>query len=142
MRDARDGALLLQRLSGWAAELEALARMPGGKRALAPLLRYITLVAPDLQLTQLRAILKGRAPTAESITMTIAEQLMAEGKAEGKAEGRAEGKVEALVLILEGRGIRVDSPTRARLASMAADHLDALLLRAASVESLDDLLGA
>ena len=72
MRDARDGALLLQRLVDWLGELEELARMPGGERALAPLLHYVATVSPDLQLEQFRAILKGRAPAAESITMTIA----------------------------------------------------------------------
>lgn len=144
MRDARDSALLLRRLAFWQDELESLARMPGGRRALTPLLRYITLVAPQLQLEQIRAILKERAPTAESITMTIAEQLraegMAKGKAEGRAEGKLEGKVESLVLVLESRGIPVEAHVRDRLSAMATHELDVLLVRAASGESLGDLL--
>lgn len=159
MRDARDSALLLQRLVDWLIDIEELACMPGGARALTPLLHYITRVCPDLQLAQIRAILSRRAPTAERITMTIAEQLHAEGKAEGraqgqaegraqgkaegraqgKAEGRAQGKAEALVLMLEGRGFQVDVRTRDRLHSMAVEDLDVLLRHAASVASVDDL---
>ena len=85
MRDARDGALLLQRLVDWLGQLEELARAPGGERALAPLLHYVATVSLDLQLEQFRAILRERAPAAESITMTIAEQLRAEGEARGEA---------------------------------------------------------
>ena len=137
MRDARDSALLLRRLIDWVGEIEDLARMPGGARALAPLLRYITLVAPDLQLAQIRAILEGRAPTAENITMTIAEQLRAEGRTEGKTEGKA----EAVILLLENRGIRVDPEIRTQLESMANERLNALLLRSTTVSSIDELLG-
>ena len=148
MRDARDSALLLERMVGWLGEIEALARMPDGERALRPLLRYITLVAPDLQLSRIRVIFRGRAPAAESITMTIAEQLraegkaegMAEGKAKGMAEGKAKGMAEALVLILESRGIPVDMEARARLESVAVEDLDGLLRRAANVSSVDELL--
>jgi len=150
MRDARDAARLLRRLRHWVPDIEALARGPGGERALEPLLRYIALVSQDLQLEEIRAILKHRAPTAEGITMTtIAEKLLAEGRVEGRAQGeakgrakgRAEGKAEAITLVLRSRGLHVDAHAQARLRSMSIEDLDAALQRAASVATVDELLG-
>ena len=150
MRDARDAARLLRRIVHWLPDIEALARLPNGERALEPLLRYIALVSPDLQLEQIRAILEDRAPTAEGITMTIAEKLMAEGRAKGRAEGEAKGraegeakgKAEAIILVLRSRGLHVDAAAQARLVSMSIDELDASLQRAATVASVDELLDA
>ena len=144
MRDARNSALLLQRLVDWADELESLARMPGGERALAPLLRYVADVSPDLQLEQFRVILAGRAPTAESITMTIAEQLRAEGKAQGVAEGVAQGvlrgQAASLLVILEARGFQVTDEVRARVEGCSdAETLQLWTGRAVGAESLDDV---
>ena len=151
MRDARDTARLLQRLVDWASEVEELASGEGGERAMAPLLYYVANVSPDLQLEQFRAILAGRAPTAESITMTIAEQLLAEGRAKGKAEGKiegraegkvegkAEGKVEAILLVLEARGLPVDESAHTRLRATGTDELDLMLKRATSASSVDEI---
>lgn len=143
MRDARDSALLLRRLVDWASELEALARMPGGERALAPLLVYVANVSPDLHLEQFRAILKGRAPAAESITMTIAEQLRAEGEVRGQAKGRTEGKAEALLMILHSRALPVPEAARHRIESCTdVSTLDLWLSRAVTVETVEALLEA
>ena len=140
MRDARDATRLLRQIVHWLPDIEALAQLPNGERALEPLLRYIALVSPDLQLEQIRAILEDHAPTAEGITMTIAEKLMAEGRAKGRAEGEAKGKAEAVVLVLRSRGLHVDAQLQARLASMSIEDLDASLQRAATVASVDELL--
>ena len=140
MRDARDAARLLRRLIHWLPDIERLAQLPGGEQALEPLLRYVALVSPDLQLEQIRAILEDRAPTAEGITMTIAEQLRAEGEARGEAKGRAEGKAEAIVLVLRSRGLHVDARVQARIAAMSLEDLDASLQRAATIASVDELL--
>ena len=140
MRDARDSALLLRRLVDWADELEALARMPGGERALAPLLRYVADVSPDLQLEQFRVILAGRAPAAESITMTIAEQLRAEGKAQGVAEGVLRGQAASLLVILETRGFQVTDEVRTRVEACSdAETLQLWTSRAVGAESVDDV---
>ena len=143
MRDARDGALLLQRLVDWLGELEELAQMPGGERALAPLLHYVATVSLDLQLEQFRAILRGRAPAAESITMTIAEQLRAEGEARGEARGVLRGQAASLLVILRARGFQVTDGVRARVeACTDADALELWTSRAVAVESLDDVFAA
>ena len=152
MRDARDGALLLQRLVDWLGELEELARTPGGERALAPLLHYVANVSPDLQLEEFRAILNGRAPAAESITMTIAEQLRAEGKAQGVAQGVAQGKAlgvvegelrragTSILTVLEARGLSVSAEVRARIEGCQdLEVLQHWLTRAATATSADQI---
>ena len=156
MRDARDAARLLRRLVRWIPDIDRLARLPNGERALEPLLRYVALVSSDLQLEQIRAILEDRVPIAEAVTMTIAEQLRAEGEAKGRTEGeakgrtegeakgrtegRAEGKAEAIILVLQSRGLHVDEQVQARLGAMSIEDLDASLRRAATVASVDELL--
>ncbi len=97
MRDARDRAALLGHVGGWADLLEALARSTGGQDALASLLRCIASTSGDLQLAELRDILGGRAPTAEAISMTIAEIL----QSQYFAKRRAEEQVEALAAMRE-----------------------------------------
>ena len=148
LRDARDGALLLQRLVDWIGELEELARMPGGERALGPLLSYVVRVSSDLQLEQFRAILKERAPATESITMTIAEQLLAEGMAKGVAQGKAQGVVEgelrragaSVLTVLEARGLSVSAEVRSRIEGCQdLDVLQHWLTRAVAVASADQI---
>ena len=117
--------------------------MPGGERALAPLLHYVATVSLDLQLEQFRAILRGRAPAAESITMTIAEQLRAEGEARGEARGVLRGQAASLLVILRARGFQVTDGVRARVeACTDADALELWTSRAVAVESLDDVFAA
>ena len=137
-----NATLALQRLVSWADELEELARMPGGERALAPLLRYVAEVSPDLQLEQFRAILAGRAPTAEAITMTIAEQLLAEGEARGEARGVAQGQlrraVASVLTVLEARGLSVSPGDQTRIEGCQdLEVLQHWLMRAATATTVD-----
>lgn len=152
LRDARDGALLLERLANWADELEALAHTPGGPDALALLVRYVATAADGLHLSQFHDILRGRAPAAESVTMTIAEQLRAEGRLEGRREGRREGQSEgrregalhgaatSLLTVLETRGIVVPAGARSRIeACQELDVLQHWLVRATTVTTADEI---
>ena len=140
MRDARDGALLLQRLIHWLGELEELAQMPGGERALAPLLAYVVRVSSDLQLEQFRAILRERAPAAESITMTIAEQLLAEGEARGVAQGELRRAAASVLTVLETRGLSVTAEVRAQIEGCQdLDVLQHWLTRAVTATSADQI---
>jgi hypothetical protein len=59
--------------------------------------------------------------------------------AEGEARGRVEGKLETLEVLLQARGFHLDEPTRARLHAYDASELDALVVRATSIDSLDEL---
>ncbi len=148
MRDARDRATLLARLTRWAGLLEDLARSPNGEDALGLLLRYIAAVSGDLQLADFRATLAGKAPTAEAIAMTIAEILeakvraagRAEGRAAGRAEGEAQGVRKSILAVLEARGLHVPRQTRARLQACAdIETLDRLLVTAASIDRVEAL---
>lgn len=60
--------------------------------------------------------------------------------AEGKARGKLEGKLEILEVLLRTRGFHLDEAARVRLQTCDAEELDALVVRATSIESLDDLL--
>ncbi|MGH1348722.1 MAG: Rpn family recombination-promoting nuclease/putative transposase [Nannocystales bacterium] len=140
MRDARDGALLLRRLVDWLGELEELAQTPGGERALAPLLSYVVRVSSDLQLEEFRAILKERAPAAESITMTIAEQLLAEGEARGAAQGELRRAAASVLTVLDARGLVVAPDVRRRVEECSElEVLQDWLVRAATVAVVDEV---
>ncbi|MEU8342240.1 hypothetical protein AB0C74_11140 [Spirillospora sp. NPDC048832] len=70
----------------------------------------------------------------------------AEGRAEAwakaYAEGRIEGMAEALLLVLEGRGVRVSDAARERiLACRDESVLREWLLRVGIVASADELFG-
>ena len=69
-------------------------------------------------------------------------RILAEGEARGEARGRTQGKLETLQVLLEARGLRLDDATRARLRTYDADELDALVIRATTIDSLDDLFEA
>ena len=143
MRDARDGAALLQGMADWAETLEALGRSPGGVDALGRLLRYIVLVSDDLQLAQIRDMLKVRAPAAEALTMTIAEQLRAEGRTEGRTEGRAEGTAKSVLMIMGARGLHVGDAARQRIEACSdVEMLEHWLVRAATAASAEDIFEA
>ena len=140
MRDARDGAALLQRIADWAEMLESLALAPGGQDAMARLLRYIVLVSDDLQLAQIRDMLRGRAPAAEALTMTIAEQLRAEGEAKGRAQGEAAGVARSVLMILAARELPVADAVRTRIEACSdVEALEHWLVRAATVASAEDI---
>ena len=144
MRDIRDSSALLRNLVGWTDALETLARRPGGDDAFALLLHYIAFASDDLQLSEFRDILRGRAPAAESLSMTIAEQLRAEGRIEGETKGRAEGQVEgkgaALLVILGARGFHVSDDVQQRIGACTdIEVLDHWIALAVSVPSADDI---
>ncbi len=147
MRDARDGAALLRHIADWAEMLEALALAPGGQDAMARLLRYIVLVSDDLQLAQIRDMLKGRAPAAEALTMTIAEQLRAEGRIEGEAKGRVEGEAagiaKSVLMIMSARELHVGDAARQRIEACSdVEMLEHWLVRAATAASAEDIFEA
>ncbi|MDQ3990292.1 MAG: hypothetical protein M3291_14080 [Actinomycetota bacterium] len=61
--------------------------------------------------------------------------------AQGRAEGEARGRAAAVLAVLEARGVEVPGEARARVASCTdLDQLDAWVRRAATVDSVRDLL--
>ena len=144
LRDARDRDALLRSLPSWAGDLESLAQTPRGKDLLIVLLRYIAKASRDLQLSEFRAILDGQAPTAEAVTMTIEEQLHAEGHAkglvQGLVQGKVEGKADSVLVLLRARGLHVPADVLQRIKTCAdAETLDRWLVRAATVSDPVDV---
>jgi predicted transposase/invertase (TIGR01784 family) len=151
MRDVRDQVRWLGNVARWVEVLERLARSPDGEDALALLLRYAALVSGDLQLAAFRGMLKGTAPTVESLAMTIAEQLEAKVRAEGRVEGRMEGRVEgraegtaaSILMVLAARGLPVSDAARSRIeACTDLETLDQWLVAAATTTATDDIFRA
>lgn len=143
LRDARDRESLLAHLPSWAGELESLAQTPRGKDLLAVLLRYVAKASRDLQLSEFRAIIVGQAPAAEAVTMTIAEQLHAQGKAEGLVQGEAKGKADAVLVLIRARGLHVPSDVQERIEFCAdIETLDRWLVRAATVSDAAEVFDA
>lgn len=63
------------------------------------------------------------------------------GKAEGEAMGRAEGEANAVLGVLDARGVDVPEEARARILGCTdLDQLDAWIRRAASADSIKDVL--
>jgi len=69
----------------------------------------------------------------------LSQALEARGEAWGKTQGKLEGKREALRAFLETRFGALPVSLRQRIDTVDTDQLDALLRRAATIESLDTL---
>ena len=80
-----------------------------------------------------------QSPTFRRILAEGKARGIREGKLEGKLEGRLEGKLETLEVLLRARGFHLDDATRDRLQTCDANELDALVVRATNIETLDDL---
>jgi predicted transposase/invertase (TIGR01784 family) len=96
LRDARNAGRILDTLEHFADLMARLQTDPGGRSALALVLRYILLVAEipaDVIVQRLTTL----APGTKEDIMTPAEQWIAQGEARGVEKGRAEGRVEGRV---------------------------------------------
>lgn len=71
----------------------------------------------------------------------FARRYFAEGEAAGRAEGEAAGRAQALLAVLDARDLPVSPAARTTITECAdLDRLDAWLLRAMTVDSVEDLL--
>jgi len=137
LRDARSPGRLLASLARWGEALSAVARAPDGVRALHTVFRYTSLVADELSLNQLRATLRDAAPDTEKVIMTLAEQLIAQGR----QEGRQEAHRAWVVRILTARFGPIPDKGRERIASASSTELERWAEMVLTAESLDVLLG-
>ncbi len=107
------------------------------------LLRYIALITNDLHLAEFRAKILEAAPEIEQAAMTIAEQLIAEGRAKGRVEGRVEGRVprrvEALTGLLRCKFGALPPALLTRMARADAAEVDVWLERVLFAATLDDV---
>lgn len=129
LRDARDGERLRQSLPEWADLVRQLLRTPEGQHGFEQVLRYVLLVAGEVQFDDFCATLREQLPETEQVTMTMAEQLLARGQAKGRAEGRIEGRALALS---KQMGLKFGplSPEHAeRIATATEEQLDLYIER-------------
>jgi predicted transposase/invertase (TIGR01784 family) len=128
LRDARDGERLRQSLPEWEDLVRQLMRTPEGQRGFEQVLRYILLVAGEVQFDDFCATLREQVPETEQVTMTMAEQLLARGQAKGEAKGRAEGRAE-------GRAAALTKLMTLKFGPLSTEH--AALIASATEQQLD-----
>jgi predicted transposase/invertase (TIGR01784 family) len=90
LRDARDNEKLRAKLASWTDTFRAALQAPSGMQAMVQLLRYVYYVCPELQYREFRETIRNQLPESEEAIVTIAEQLIQQGRAEGRMEGRVE----------------------------------------------------
>jgi predicted transposase/invertase (TIGR01784 family) len=137
LRDARDSKKLLARLESWADMFRAALRAPSGMQAVAQLLRYVYYVCPELQYQEFREKIRKQLPESEEAVMTIAEQLIQQGRMEGRMEGRAEGRVELLEQLLLEKFGTLPPALHERLANATDEQFARWTRRVLRVETLD-----
>jgi hypothetical protein len=145
LRDARSPGKLLETMGHWADAFVELVGAPNGGEALAVLFRYISLVADELEVDQLREMAERVAPQVEATIMTIAEQMRREGRAEGRQEGRAEGRLEGearvIQSLLEQKFGTISAETRTRIQGATEEQLTRWLERILAADSVEAVFG-
>jgi predicted transposase/invertase (TIGR01784 family) len=121
LRDARDGERLQRSFPEWAELVRQLMRTPEGQHGFEQVLRYVLLVAGEVQFDDFCATLREAVPETEQVTMTMAEQLLERGQAKGEAKGRAEGRVEGRV---EGRALALSKLMVLKFGPLSTEHAE------------------
>jgi hypothetical protein len=135
LRDGRDSEKLLAKLGHWADMFRAALLAPSGMQALAQLLRYVYYVCPELQYREFRETIRRQLPESEEAVMTIAEQLIQQGR----AEGRVEGRVEILEQLLVEKFGTLPPSLHERLASATDEQFARWSRRVLHAETLDEM---
>lgn len=84
LRDGRREGRILAELEDWADLSRALLATPNGQRAIVQLFGYLTMVAPNLDRSDLEERVRQVIPETEELVMTLAEQLIQQGQSQGK----------------------------------------------------------
>ena len=135
LRDARDASTLQRNLEFWRESFREALRAPNGMQMVAQLLRYIYLVSPNLHFQQFREKIRDQLHETEETAMTIAEELIQQGRMEGRMEGRA----EALMRMLVQRYGSVPERYRERFAAATDEQFDRYCRRMFEVSTLEAL---
>ncbi len=131
-----DGGDLADRLGGWVELIRDVLAAPNGAEALARVLRYTVEVTERGSLDQLRkTLVPALGPKVEEAVMTIAQQLIEQGR----QEGRQEGQRGTLLRLLTSRFGALPSNMRARVEAANADELDRWTDRVLVAASLADV---
>lgn len=126
LRDARSPRRLLDSFDTWIEAFAEAERAPTGIDAIATLLTYLFRVIDPMHRAELRAKIHLLGPRAEEISMTIAEQLL------------EEGRITALRAVLMARfgSQALDAKYDVRLQAATAAAIDRYLQRVGVAESL------
>jgi len=123
LRDARDPVRVVPAVDRMAALYGSLRRAPDGARAVALLLRYLSLVA-DVDPVEVTAVLERQLPEAKELVMNWVERWQEEGRRMGRQEGRMEGRLRTLRRQLELRFGPLDDSLLAQLEGADEEELD------------------
>ena len=135
MRDARREGKARETLQRVGSLLAELLQAPDGRRAVAILLRYLCLVA-KVDAAEVTEVVKDIHPEAEKLMMTIAEQLLQQGR----EEGRAEALRGTLLRQLRLRFQDLPEDALARIEAATSEQLDLWTERILTAETLDEVL--
>ena len=138
LRDARDPARLLGSFGAWSSTMVELLTGPDGSESFDTLIRYMFRVVDPVHRELLRAKLRLLGPSAEEIVMTIAEQLIEEGRQEGREQGRQEVRIANLhrLLVIKFKLQSLDPAYEACLQAATPEMLDRYLERVLTADSL------
>jgi hypothetical protein len=134
LRDARDPVRLLDSFGTWISAMVELLTEPDGFESFATLIRYMFRVVDPVHREALRAKIRLLGPRAEEIVMTIAEQLIEEGRQEGRQEGQISSLRRQLVFKFKLQAL--DPVDEARLQAATSATLDRYLERVLTADSL------
>jgi hypothetical protein len=134
LRDARDPVRMLDSFETWSSTMTELLDGPDGLASFDTLIRYMFRVVDPVHRETLRAKIRLLGPRAEEIVMTIAEQLIEEGREEGRQEGRIATLRSLLVYKFK---LQTLAPAyEACLQAATPDALDRYLERVLTADSL------
>jgi hypothetical protein len=137
LRDGRRRGRILKEIARWADQFRALMASPEGQRAIVQLFSYLLVVAPELDLEDLKERIHQAIPETEELVMTLAEKLIKQGRQEGRQEG-----YRALVRrLIELRFGVLDAAALARLDAADEAALVRYSERVLGATSVKDVLG-
>lgn len=132
LKHARTAQDLEARLLSWASLMSEAARAPGGRDALMLVLRYLSRVAGRVPATFLRTkLLPVLDEDVREMTMTLAEELI--------AEGRVDGQRKMLLKLLQRRFGQVPAAITERVEAATIEQLDVWATRILDARSLDEM---
>jgi predicted transposase YdaD len=132
LRDGRHFDQLLENVDEWIGSIERLARGPEQDHAaLRQLFRYVALVTGELRFAVFRGIIRWRIPETEELTMTMAEEL--------RAEGRIQGRVETLIRLMQHKFGAPPAQYARRLQQATEQQLDRYIERILTASTPDEL---
>lgn len=136
LRDVRGASDVLAVVRSWARWIRAVSETSEGRAALGKLLRYTLPAGHRAKAREIVAEVREIDARAGETAMTIAEDLIQEGRVEGRLQGRA----EMLLKLLRLRFGAVPESATERIARADADTLDRWAERVLTAASVEDVL--